>query len=150
MEAIIRSYLLGKDEALLGLFKEILEIIYATIDEDTELMIQYGMPSFSIPLSKYPKGYLNDSNQALPYISLAIQKNYVSLYNMCFVVSQKSIDSIVEEYENRLGKKISRGKSCIRFKKGMRIEKDLIESMIRVMDVDAWIQFNEDLKMSNK
>lgn len=150
MEDLIKNYVRDKDKELVPIFLEILEIINLKIDRETELMIQYGMPSFSVPFSKYPEGYLQDTSQPLPYISLAIHKNYVSLYNMCFVENQEVYHSIVAEYEKRLGKKINKGKSCVRFNKGIRLEKDLIESMIKVMDVDTWIKYNRVLKTHNK
>src|SRR5689334_18784935 len=39
--------------------------------------VEYGMIGYCIPLSRYPKTY---NGQALMYLALASQKNYLSLY----------------------------------------------------------------------
>lgn len=146
MERIIEEYIVDKNEALLSLFLELFEVVKGGVDEASQMMIQYGMPSFSVPLSLYPEGYLGNLDQPLTYVSLAIQKNYVSLYNMCFMNLAESYVTIIEDYEKRIGRKISRGKSCVRFKVGTPVEKDLILELIQIMSVKSWIELNRELK----
>ena len=145
----LESYLLNKDEDLVSLFKSLDAIVMETIDNKVEKIMQYGMPAYVVPLKLFPKGYLDDPNQPLPYISIAIQKNYVSLYNMCFLVKKDEIDRIMNEYETRTKKKISRGKSCIRFRKGVSVEIDLIRSMVQIMDVNTWVDIYKDTRKVN-
>lgn len=42
----------------------------------------YGMIGYVIPHSLYPKGYHCDPKQALPFINIASQKNFVAFYHM--------------------------------------------------------------------
>ena len=38
------------------------------------LTMQYGMPTFVVPLSVFPEGYLNRGDEPLPFISLGATK----------------------------------------------------------------------------
>ncbi len=68
----------------------------------------YNMPGYgSFPYKNYKKEMIQ-----WPVVSLASQKNYISLY-VCAVVDGKYL---AETYKNELGK-VSVGRSCIRFKK---------------------------------
>lgn len=61
-----------------------------------------------------------------PTISLANQKNYVSLY----VCSMKDGKYLAETYADTLGK-VSVGKSCIRFKKLEDIDLDMLAKVLK-------------------
>jgi hypothetical protein len=60
-----------------------------------------------------------------PVISLASQKNYISLY-VCAVVDGKYL---AEKYKNQLGK-VSVGKSCIRFKSLEDLNLDVVKKLL--------------------
>lgn len=68
----------------------------------------YNMPGYGIMKYKNYKGEVID----WPTISMASQKNYVSVY----VCAVEGNDYIAEKRKDLLGK-VSVGKSCIRFKK---------------------------------
>lgn len=81
----------------------------------------YNMPGYGgFKYKNYKKEVIN-----WPTISLANQKNYISLY----ICSVKDGEYIAEKYKNELGK-VSVGKSCIRFKK---LEDLNINSLIKVL-----------------
>lgn len=46
----------------------------------SEENIFYGTIGYVVPQRLYPNGYPCDPHQALPFMSLATQKNYISLY----------------------------------------------------------------------
>jgi hypothetical protein len=50
------------------------EVILKNLPSGYKEGMGYGMISYFVPLSKYPKGYLDQSDVPLPYISLASQK----------------------------------------------------------------------------
>lgn len=60
-----------------------------------------------------------------PVISLASQKNYISVY----VCSVKDGKYLAEAYSEKLGK-VSTGKSCIRFKKIDDIKLDVLKELL--------------------
>ena len=60
-----------------------------------------------------------------PVISLASQKNYISLY-VCSVVNGKYL---AEKYKDKLGK-VNVGKSCIRFKRLEDLNLDVVKKVL--------------------
>ena len=72
--------------------------------------------------------YKNYKNQVIdwPTISLANQKNYVSLY-VCAIDGK---EYVAEKYKSKLGK-VSVGKSCIRFKKIEDVNLDTLSEIIK-------------------
>lgn len=72
--------------------------------------------------------YKNYKNEIIdwPIISLASQKNYVSLY----ICALENGEYIAEKNKDRLGK-VSVGKSCIRFKKIEDLNLPEIEKLIK-------------------
>jgi uncharacterized protein YdhG (YjbR/CyaY superfamily) len=105
-------------------------------------VIQYGMISYVVPLSTYPKGYLGDPKTPLPFISIASQKNYISLYHMGLYSRKDLLDWFTEEY-SKLGSKLDMGKSCIRFKRIDKIPYPLIGDLVTRMTLSEWIRIYE-------
>lgn len=89
-------------------------------------------PNFSYNMLGYGafkyKNYKNDSID-WPVISLANQKNYISLY-VCGIVNGKYI---AEEYKDTLGK-VSVGRSCIRLKKIDDLNLDTLKAVIKLAE----------------
>jgi hypothetical protein len=46
-----------------------------------EATMSYGMLAYVVPHTLYPDGYHCNPKQALPFMALASQKNYISLYH---------------------------------------------------------------------
>lgn len=86
----------------------------------------YGMIGFVVPHSLYPQGYHCDTKQPLPFISLASQKNYISVYHMG-VYSDNTLGKwFAKEYAKLGFGKLDAGKGCIRFKNLEKIPYKLI------------------------
>lgn len=100
--------------------------------------MSYGMIGYVVPHSIYPAGYHCDPKQPMPYLSLASQKNNISLYIMSIYTSGLG-DKYAEEYKARKGKKADMGKGCIRFKKEEDIDFELIGELLRKYSVHEWI-----------
>ncbi|MBP1041756.1 DUF1801 domain-containing protein [Vagococcus sp. BWB3-3] len=118
-----------------------------TIDENLpkgfELTIQYGMPSYVVPLSKYPAGYLNRETEPLPFISLAAQKNYLSLYHMGLYADKTLLAWFEEAYAKQVPTKLNMGKSCLRMSNVNYIPFELIGELVSKISVDQWIELYE-------
>lgn len=97
--------------------------------------MQYGMIGYVIPLERYPKTY---NGQPLAYVSLASQKNYMSLYLMC-VYGDAEVERWFAEGFRSAGKKLNMGKSCVRFKKIEDLPLELIGETIARMPVADFI-----------
>ena len=100
------------------------------------------MISYFVPLSKYPAGYLNNKKTPLPYISLASQKQYISIYLMGIYGDKKADKWFREEYE-KSGKKLNMGKSCVRAKKLEDFPLDLIGKAVSLVSPDEMITLYE-------
>jgi uncharacterized protein YdhG (YjbR/CyaY superfamily) len=102
----------------------------------------YGMIGYYIPHSMYPAGYHCDPKQPLPFISLASQKNYVSVYHMG--VGNNDLGKwFTREYEKLNIGKLDMGKCCIRFKNMDKIPYKLIGELSSKITPKEWIAIYE-------
>ncbi len=104
--------------------------------------MSYGMPGWVVPHALYPAGYHCDPKQALPFISLASQKNHISVYHMAMYAGAL-LDWFNEEWKLHSAKKPDIGKSCIRFKKAEDIPFDLIGKLVSKITPQEWISLYE-------
>ncbi len=101
--------------------------------------INWGMLSYEVPLEIYPHTY---NKKPLNYIGLAVQKQYYSLYLMPAYMDKSVYQTLMNAFESA-GKKLSLGKSCIRFKKVEDLPLDLIGSIIASHSVESFIRAYE-------
>lgn len=104
---------------------------------------QYSMPSFVVPHSLYPNGYHCDPKQALPFISIASQKNFIALYHMGLYADPSLHQWFVEEYPKHSKYKLDMGKSCVRFKRMNDIPYALLEELFQKQSAEDWIELYE-------
>ena len=76
------------------------------------------------------------------YVSLAPQKNYVSLYLMGVYGSEEVRAWFLEEWE-RTGKRLDMGKSCVRFRTEDDIPLELIGREIAKVSVEEYLDIYE-------
>ena len=101
--------------------------------------MQYGMISYVVPHSIYPDGYHCKPTDALPFLSIAAQKNHISFYHMGIYSDPDLLKWFTEEYPNHTKGKLDMGKSCIRFKNAKNIPFELLGKLTTKMSVDEWI-----------
>lgn len=123
--------------------KELYEVIVNHIPKGFVDTIGYGMISFVVPHSIYPKGYHCDAKLPLPFINIASQKNYVALYHMGLYAMPELMNWFTDEYRKNSHTKLDMGKSCIRFKKLEEIPYDLIAQLVNKVSVKEWIEIYE-------
>ena len=104
--------------------------------------INWGMLSYEVPLEIYPHTY---NKKPLNYIGLAVQKQYYSLYLMPAYMDKSVYQTLMNAFESA-GKKLSLGKSCIRFKKVEVLPLDLIGSIIASHSVESFINAYEEAR----
>ena len=121
------------------------KVILSSIDrKKIEEGMQYGMIGYYIPHRLYPAGYHCDPKQPLPYICLASQKNYMSLYMMGLYIGTAEEAEFLAAWK-KTGKKLDMGKSCIRFKKAEDLALDVIGDTIRKLPIDGYIARYESI-----
>ena len=123
-------------------------IIKQNLPQGFEETMQYGMISYVVPHTLYPSGYHTNPKDALPFISLASQKNHIALYHMA-VYAGPLHDWFVKEWEKFTDKKLDMGKSCIRFKKPDDVPVKLIGKLSAKMTPKQWIKAYETAKQTN-
>lgn len=130
-------------EVIAAVRKEILN----NLPKGFEETIQYGMISYVVPHKLYSSGYHANPKDALPFISLASQKNHIALYHMA-VYAGPLHDWFVKEWKKVTDKKLDMGKSCIRFKKPEDVPVKLIGKLSAKMTPKQWIEKYESAKKS--
>lgn len=98
--------------------------------------MQYGMISYVVPLERYPITY---NHQPLALAALASQKNYISLYLMN-IYGDSETESWFMQRWTASGKKLNKGKSCIRFKRLQAVPLDVVGEAIARTSLDEFIE----------
>lgn len=120
------------------------EVLKVNLPKGFEEVMSYGMISYVVPHSIYPKGYHVDPKIPLPYISIASQKNFVGLYHMGVYSIPSLYDWFVSEYPKHCKTKLDMGKSCVRMKKIDDIPYGLIGELAGKITVEEWIKSYEE------
>ena len=117
-------------------------VVRKNLPKGYEEGMQYGMIGYYVPHSLYPAGYHCDPDQPLPYVHIASQKNHMAVYLMCMYGNPKHEDWFVKAYA-ATGKRLNRGKSCVRFSKLENLALDVVGEMVNRVSVKELIAFYE-------
>mgnify|MGYP005983753255 CR=1 FL=1 len=128
-------------------YTRLLEVIRQRIPADFELVWQYDMPTFIVPLQVYPQGYLDRTDEGVPFISLAAQKEHISLYHMGLMGNPELLHWFQQAYSETVPTKLNMGKSCIRLTNPNNIPYALIGELVSKMSMQEWLdQYNSFIK----
>jgi hypothetical protein len=119
------------------------DIIRKNLPKGFEETMQYGMLSYVVPHSLYPDGYHCKPTDALPFMSLASQKNNISFYHMGMYAMPELLKWFTTEYPKHAKGKLDMGKSCVRFKKMDDIPYLLIGELTKKVKVKDWVDCYE-------
>nr|WP_320024205.1 DUF1801 domain-containing protein [uncultured Acetobacterium sp.] len=139
----VAEYIEALPEARRTIIERFRKVILTNLPDGYAEQILYGMISYVVPLSRYPKGYHVKKNEPLPFLSLASQKNHIALYHMGLYGNQALLEWFADEYAKRVPTKLDMAKSCIRFKNLDQIPFDLIAELCQKITVDEYINFYE-------
>ena len=128
-----------RKEAMSKLRKEIKKNLPKGFSEE----MGYGMLGYAVPHKLYPAGYHCDPKQPLPFMGLASQKNYISVYHMGLYGDNELTKWFVKEYGKLNIGKLDMGKCCIRFKNTEKIPYQLIGTLSSKMTPQDWIDIYE-------
>ena len=130
---------------------ELRKVIKKNLPKGFKEGMGYGMIGYFVPHSIYPAGYHCTPELPLPFMSLASQKNAVTLYHMAVYGDPKLHKWFTAEYAKAGVGKLDMGKSCIRFKKPENIPFKLIAELVSKVEVEDYINFYErTIKNSKK
>jgi hypothetical protein len=122
---------------------ELRKVIKDNLPQGFNEELNSGMIGYVVPHSIYPNGYHCNPTQPLPFINIASQKNFVSLYHMGIYVNTDLLNWFTNEYPKHCKTKLDMGKSCIRFKNIHQIPYALIGELCSKMSVEKWIEIYE-------
>lgn len=143
------EYLESLPEDRRAAMQRLYELIDLKLPAGFKSGMSYGMLTWVVPHSTYPNGYHCDPKQALPFLSIASQKNFIAVYHMGMYADKELHDWFVNEYPKHSKTKLDMGKSCIRFKKPENIPFDLLGELFGKMSVEQWIGlYEQGLKQS--
>ena len=128
-----------RKKAIVELRKEIVKNLPEGFREE----MTYGMIGYVVPHALYPDGYHCDPAQALPFLNIASQKNFIAVYHMGVYADKKLYAWFTKEYPKHSKAKLDMGKSCIRFKKPDQIPYKLIGELASKITVKEWIKTYE-------
>ena len=97
------------------------ELIHTTVPE-LERVLANGIIGYGPFHYRYASGREGDTF----LLSLSSRKAHISLYVLC------SVDGayLAERYAGRLGKQVSVGKSCVRFKRASDVDHDVLRELL--------------------
>ena len=144
----VEEYLASLPEDRREAITAIREVILKNLPKGYEEGIQWGMPSYFVPLSEYPSGYNCQPDQPLPFVGFASQKNHMAFYGFCIYIDEVLKDRFVEDWK-KTGKKLDMGKSCVRFKKLEDVPLKVIGDAVKRVPMKKYIkQYEEQIQNS--
>ncbi len=142
--ATVEQYLAELSEERREALQAIRRTILKNLPKGYEEGMQYGMIGYFVPHSIYAPGYHCDPKQPLPFVNLASQKNYISIYLGCIYMNPEH-EAWFRQAWAKTGKKLDMGKSCVRFKKLDDVPLDVIGQAIRRVPVKKHIAHYESV-----
>lgn len=124
-------------------FNKLRSVIKKNLPKGFKEGMGYGMMGWSVPHSIYPAGYHCDPKQALPFMSIASQKNFIAVYHMGVYADPKLLKWFTTEHAKVSPKRLDMGKSCMRYKKPEDIPFDLIGELASKITPLQWIAVYE-------
>lgn len=135
----VDEYLAGLPLERASVVTAMRDLINAHMPPGYQETMAFGMIGWGIPLSRYPDTY---NKQPLGYVALAAQKNSYSLYLMG-VYADAEQERVLFEAAAAAGKKLDKGKSCLRFKRPDDLPLRAIGKLIASLQVDDYIALYE-------
>jgi len=108
-----------------------------------EEVMSYGMIGWVVPHKLYPAGYHCDPKLPLPFLAVASQKNFISVYHMGLYADPAMLDWFKQAHAKASPKKLDMGKSCVRYKKPEDVPVALLGELATKMSPQQWIQLYE-------
>lgn len=140
----VEQYIENIDVKWKDSFVNLLGVVEDHIPRGFELKLQYGMPTYVVPLRDYPAGYLGQKDTPLPFMSLAAQKNHIAIYHMGIYADEELLEWFQQEYPRHMSTKLNMGKSCIRFTNPARIPYMLIGELVSQITAEDWVNIYKE------
>lgn len=138
----VQQYLSELPDDRLAAVEAVREVILENLPEGFEEVMNWGMITYQIPLSRYPDTY---NEKPLMMAALASQKNHMAVYLTGVYADSDSRARFVSAYE-ATGKRMDIGQSCVRFRRLDDLPLELIGEAIAEYSVDEFIELNKRVR----
>ena len=135
----VQEYLSDLPNDRLEAIETVRDVILDNLPEGFEEVMNWGMITYQVPLSRYPDTY---NKQPLMFAALASQKNHMAVYLMGVYADDTSRSQFTAAYK-ATGKRLDMGKSCVRFRKLDDLPVELIGEAIAEYSVAEFINLTE-------
>jgi len=136
----IDRYAAEVEEAWRAGFSALLACVRGNVPEGYEERVLWGMPTWAVPLSRYPAGYLGDPEIPLPYLSIAAQKRHLAFYHLGLYAREEAREAFVRDWAAKgFRRKPDLGKSCARFMNPDELPLDVVARSCALFSVDEWV-----------
>ena len=142
----VEEYLAELPQDRAAAVSHVRDLVNGSLPEGYGEAMQYGMITWSVPLSVYPDTY---NGQPLAYVGLAAQKNYYALYLMGVAVGSVQEQQFRQAWQAR-GTKLDMGRSCLRFKRVEDLHEDLVARNIGSVPVRQFVATAEQARAGRK
>ncbi len=148
--ATVDAYLAELPEERQKALSKLRKLIKKNLPKGFKEQMSYGMMGYVVPHSKYPAGYHCKPEDPLPFLNVASQKNFISIYHMGLYGSPELMKWFTTAHAKASPKKLDMGKSCIRYKNPDDIPYELIGELVSKITPDQWIQAYEAAFKNNR
>jgi hypothetical protein len=112
------------------------EVIRRHLPKGYEEVVSKNMLVYQVPFERYSDTY---NGHPLWYAALASEKSYLSLHLMP-IYGDKTLAKRLDDGFGAAGKKLNRGKACIRFAKADDLALDVIGEIVGAIRLDRWVE----------
>lgn len=138
----VAEYLSSLDPEHRAVISAVRRVIRKNLPAGYKEVMDWGMISYQIPLSRYPVTY---NTKPLMYAALARQKHTYTVYLTSVYQDALALAEFKDAYM-ATGKRLSMGKSCVHFKTLDQLPLELIGREIARIPVDEFIRRYEELR----
>ena len=137
--ASVDAYLAGLEAPHRAVAEAIVALVRAHVPPGYEEAMAWGMPTWQVPLARYPDTY---NGKPLAYVSYAAQKRHHALYLM-MAYADSAQDRALREAYSAAGARLDMGKCCLRFTRLEQCLQGAVAATIASTPVDAFIAMHE-------
>ena len=135
----VAAYLDAAPEPRREVLAPVFETVRAAMPEGYDLGLHFGMPGWVVPRARLPETY---NGQPLAYVSVAAQKNHVSVYLMGLYSVPEDLGAFQAQWRASTGR-VDMGKSCLRLKKPADVDHALLARAVASLPVERFIETYE-------
>lgn len=135
----VQAYLAELEAPKRAVAEAVVALVRAHVPPGYEEAMAWGMPTWQVPLARYPDTY---NGKPLAYVAYAAQKRHHALYLLMAYADSAQERALREAYA-AAGLRLDMGKCCLRFTRLEQCLQEPVAAIIASTPVDAFIAMQE-------